>query len=116
MNKRCEDCGRFMKLGDRMPYDDDDDFDEELARECGLTEDQLDEAHGDSEGKWSRFRYVLEQWECDNCDTLEPHLEGPRYYWNPKSGWYDGQKPTTPKERAAQKREHQKAAGQLDMF
>lgn len=106
MGKKCEDCGRFMRLTDRMPQDDE--FDSELAIECGYDE------NGDSpyDMKWRGFAYVQAQWECTTCDTIEWHTEGKKYYFNPESGNYDGEKPLTPKDKLRIERETQEAAGQ----
>jgi hypothetical protein len=97
-----------------MPIDDE--FDEELAFECGLTEDGLLDVYGDIDGEWSRFHYVYDQWECRSCDVYYDHVDGPRHYWNPETRAYDGAKPQTPKERAIQEREQQEAAGQLRLI
>lgn len=103
-----------MALTDLMP--EEDEFDLELAIECGLTPEQEDDAHWDTQGKWSRFRYIQDQWECENCDTLMWHVEGKKYYWNPRSGNYDGSKPLTPKERARKANQRQEKAGQLRLM
>lgn len=113
MSKKCEGCGRFMALRNIIP--DSDEFDEELAFECGLTEDQLDEAYN-FDSKWARFRYIQDQWECDECQTQMSHEEGKRYYWNPKSGNYDGAKPLTPKEKVLREQKRQEKAGQQRLF
>jgi len=96
--KKCPTCGKFMHLTDRLPKDDQ--FDYELARECGLTQEQIDKAyHGDS--PYSRFFYVQDQWECGGCFKLIPHTEGQRYYYNPFFADYNGTKPLTPHEKKA---------------
>lgn len=110
--KRCPTCGRFMALSDTMPLWDEDEFDMALAVECGFdidTDDKLDE-------QWIRFSYVLDQWYCKSCVRLEPHTSGKRYYFNPDSGWYDGEKPLTPKEQIVLENQRQEAAGQLRLF
>lgn len=76
MSKRCEFCGRFMALTDVLPMDDDE-FDYELAGQHGFCED-FDSPFDD---QWARFHYVQDQWECDNCQTQEWHVEGKRYYY-----------------------------------
>jgi len=111
MGKKCEYCGRFMKLSDLLP--DDDEFDIELAIKCGLLPEDEQEAYGDFDGEWSRFRFVYDQWHCDNCDVMEDHTQGKRYYWNADSGNYDANAPLTPAEIDALERQ---AAGQLPLF
>ncbi len=111
MRKNCEYCGQFMRLTDRMPQDDE--FDEELAVQCGLSDEQIEEGMWNSESPHSRFNYVQDQWECTNCGTLTTHETGPRYYWNPDSGNYDGEKPLTPAERIQAENVQQEAVGQL---
>lgn len=112
--KRREDCGRFMRLTDRLP--DDDEFDEQLAIACGLTDEQIDEAQWDYDGEHSRFHYVNDQWECEHCETVMADDTGRRYYWNPASGNYDGERPLTPKQRAALEAHQQEKAGQLRLL
>lgn len=109
----CPDCGRFMRLTNRMA--DEGEFDEELAFECGLTEERLADAMFDFEGEWSRFHFMYDMWECV-CGQLIAHTEGRTYWWNPQTGCYDGQKPLTPKEQAALERARQEAAGQLPLI
>jgi len=101
-----------MRLTDRLPMDDE--FDRELAIECGFTDEQLD---GDRfELPLSQFVYVQDQWECESCQVTEWHTEGPRYYYNAETNQYDAPKPLTLKERAALERQAQEAAGQLKLF
>lgn len=115
MSKKCENCGRFMKLTDLMP--DTEKFDEETAHACGYDERYSDDMFDE---KWERFHYIQDTWECDHCQCYEWHTEGPRYYWNPDSCNYDGKRPETDKEReqrlAREKRERLEAAGQMRMF
>lgn len=115
MSKKCEDCGKFMALTDLMP--DEDEFDEELAYECGMTDDEYNDAIFDTEGKWSRFRYVQDQWECATCQSTEWHTEGKRYYYDyERNGYFEDVKPLTPKETIAQENRRLEKAGQQRMF
>jgi len=108
--KKCQLCGRFMRLTDVMP--DSVDFDYELAIECGLTPDQETDARWDYDGKWSHFHYIQDLWECENCQIDEWHTEGKRYYWNYAEGNYsEAYKPLTPKEQAELERQAQAARG-----
>jgi hypothetical protein len=109
--KRCDQCGCFVHLTDLMPQDDQ--FDEELAIECGFNPDSDDEY---SE-KWEQFHYVQDQWECNNCGCTAWYTEGERYYFDPEECNYSAEaKPLTPKAQAAQERKRQEEAGQQRMF
>lgn len=111
MSKNCPECGKFMALTDLLPQDDE--FDYELAVECGFDE------RNDSEfdDKWQAFRYVQDQWECDSCGISIWHVEGLRYYYEPESNSYQKTaKPFTPQELAIRERLEQEAAGQPRMF
>lgn len=108
--KRCDDCGRFMKLTDRLPMEDE--FDYELARECGYTDEQIDELSR-FDPPLCQFVYVQDLWECDNCHSSQWHTEGPKYYYDHEANNYLAAKPITPKEQAELDRQAQEAAGQL---
>lgn len=114
--KRCELCGRFMRLTDLMP--EDDDVDEELALAHGFTRHELDTL-SPYDSPLSKYVYVQDQWECDNCDVTEWHTEGEKYYWNENSGNYDANAPASPEEKqridAQKERQQAKDAGQLDL-
>lgn len=113
MKKKCPDCGKFMALTNRLPYEDE--FDEELALECGITEEQINTIFpGDA--PLNRFTYVQDMWECSGCDTLFWHTEGEKYYYNPETNNYDAPKPITLKEQAEIERLKQEAAGQLRLL
>lgn len=113
MSKRCPDCGRFMALTDLLPSEDE--FDEELAIECGLTDEQLD---GDPfEPPLCNFRYVQDLWECSTCGSIIWHTEGQRYYYDYENNWYYAEsKPLTPKEKIAIENQQQEQAGQLRLI
>ena len=113
MSKKCPECGKFMALTDLLP--DEDEFDDELAAECGLTDEQRD---GDPfEPPLCTFRYVQNLWECNTCDLVIWHTEGPRYYYDYNQNWYYADsKPLTPKEIAARERQAQENAGQMKLF
>lgn len=111
--RRCEYCGRFMAKTDYLP--DDDDFDEELAIECGYSQEQIDNADLTTEGDMSRFRYVTDVWECASCDVLV-QFNTKRYYWNPEVGTYTPERPMTLREQAERDRQQQEAAGQLRLL
>lgn len=108
--KHCPDCGRFMALTDLLP--ENDEFDEELAIDCGFDPD-----HDDIfDERWQRFNYVQDQWECTNCNTLEWYTEGRRYYFDPAKGDYSARapkRPLTETELAALENARQEKAGQL---
>jgi hypothetical protein len=114
--KRCEDCGRFMRLTDLMPQDDQ--VDVELALQCGFTQQEIDTLHP-YDSPLSRFVYVQDQWECDNCQTTQWHTEGKKHYWNDTAGDYSGERPLTLEEqrqrRIEQARKQALDAGQLDL-
>lgn len=112
MRKKCEDCGKFMAKTDYLPYDDE--FDTELAYECGLTEEGEYDALFDDSGEWSRFRYVQDVWECRGCGAWEEDHDGPRYYYDHiRNNYFLDAKPLTPKEIAEQARQAQEDAGQM---
>lgn len=112
MSKKCEDCGKFMKLTNLMP--DEDEFDFDLAYECGLTEEEEGDAMLDLKGGWSRFRYIQDQWECESCQVTEWHTEGQRYYYDyERNNYFADAKPLTPCEIAEQARQAQEDAGQM---
>lgn len=116
MSKKCQFCGRFMNLTDLMPQDDE--LDEELALSHGFTQDELDTLDP-FESPLSKYIYVQDQWECDNCQTTEWHTEGKKYYWNDASGNYDADAPISPaeKQRIEREQERQRAidAGQMEL-
>lgn len=89
MSKRCEFCGRFMRLTDELPMDDD--FDCELAAQHGFRVG-IDSPFDD---KWERFHYVQDQWECAACGTQQSHIEGKRYYYRTDVNNYVEGKPHT---------------------
>ena len=113
MSKRCPECGRFMGLTDLLP--DEDEFDDELAAACGLTDEQMD---GDPfEPPLCNFRYVQNLWVCEPCGLEIWHEEGKRYYYDYEMNWYTEEaKPLTPQEQIALENQRQEAAGQLTMF
>jgi hypothetical protein len=116
MSKKCQFCGRFMNLTDLIPQDDE--LDEELALSHGFTQDELDTLDP-FESPLSKYIYVQDQWECDNCQTTEWHTEGKKYYWNDASGNYDADAPISPtkKQRIEREQERQRAidAGQMEL-
>jgi hypothetical protein len=116
MSKKCQFCGRFMTLTDLMPQDDV--LDEELALSHGFTQHELDTLDP-FESPLSKYIYVQDQWECDNCQTTEWHTEGKKYYWNDASGNYDADAPISPteKQRIEREQERQRAidAGQMEL-
>ena len=95
-----------------MPMWDEDEFDEELAIACGITEHEITNFF-EFEDDLIRFNYVQDQWECSGCGNVENYDDGPRYYYNPETNNYDAPKPLTIKERMEQERLKQEAAGQL---
>lgn len=113
MKKRCESCGRFMRLTDEVDLEDEN-FDEELANQCGLSWD--DEGFSPFEEPYCRFNYVQCQWECTNCNTYVAHAEGEKFYYNPDENNYTGARPLTLREQAEQARQAQEDAGQLRLF
>lgn len=113
MRKRCEFCGRFMKLTDEVDMDSEN-FDEELANACGLSRD--DEDFDPFNEPYCRFNYVQYEWECSNCNVHVTHEEGEKFYYNPDENNYTGPKPLTLREQAEQARLAQEAAGQMRLF
>ena len=111
--RHCEYCGRFMAKTDYLP--DADDFDEELAIECGYSQEQIDNADLTTEGDMSRFRYVTVVWECASCDVWY-QFDTKRYYWDPEVGTYTSERPMTLREQAERDRQQQEAAGQLRLL
>lgn len=113
MKQRCPECGKFMKLTDYIPREDED-FDDDLALACGYIQEQVDTANWFEE-PLCRFIYVQNLWECvdPDCDTWVSHTEGPKYYYNPETNNYDAPKPLTLKEQAEIERLKQEEAGQL---
>lgn len=109
----CENCGRFMRLTDYLPRDDEE-FDEELAFACGFTQEEFDTL-SPFEEPLCRFNYVQNLWECSECDLYVVNTEGEKHYYNPETNFYDAPKPVTLKEKAEQERIAQEAAGQLRM-
>lgn len=102
-----------MALTDLLP--DIDEFDEELAAQCGLTNDEL---KGDSfEPPLCNFNYIQDVWKCSSCGHEEWHEEGPRYYYNYEANWYSIDfKPLTPAEQVAKENRELEAAGQLKLW
>ncbi len=114
--KRCESCGKFMRLTDLTPYEDM--LDEDLLRSYGmvLSDADLDEFYDLNNVTGTRFRYVHDQVECSGCGDQYNHDEGKKYYWNPVSGNYDAdapEKPLTESDLIRIDNAHQEAAGQL---
>ena len=112
-SKRCEYCGRFMRLTDLMPQDDA--VDEELALLHGITQEELDTLDP-YESKLQKYVYVQDQWECDNCQYTIWHTEGEKYYYNPRTNDYSAKAPKAPlteAQRAAQHNRQQERKGQL---
>jgi hypothetical protein len=99
-----------MRLTDRFPGDDE--IDKGTMIECGLDPHNY---HPDDE-RYLRFHFVYDQWECVDCDTLIPHVEGKRYYYTPDTGNYDSEKPLTTRKRQILKNQRQERAGQLRLF
>lgn len=114
--KRCEDCGRFMRLTDLMP--DDDDIDTDLALAHGFTQQEIDTLDP-YDSPLGKYVYIQDQWECDNCNTTQWHTEGNKYYWNEVSGNYDAEAPLSPVEKtrieAASERQQALDAGQTEL-
>jgi hypothetical protein len=102
-----------MKLSDELPLDDS--FDQTLAIECGITDDQL--LFGRLyEAPLDRFMYVQDMWECSGCGLVENFDDGPKYYYNPETNNYNAPKPLTLKEQAEAERLAQEAAGQMRLM
>ena len=111
MSKNCPECGKFMALSEYLP--DDDEFDDELAIECGFDE-TVDSMFDD---KWQSFHYVNDLWVCSGCDWQEWHTDGPRFYFDAeRMNYFADAKPVTPKEEALLQRIFQEANGQKRLF
>lgn len=112
MINKCPTCGKFMHLSDVMPIDDE--FDDELAFECGYTEDDIDNLP--YEDLW-KFHYIQDQWECGGCFYSEWHTEGLKYYFDPeRNNYYLDAKPLTPNEKLILENKMQEENGQLRLF
>src|ERR1043165_7063868 len=95
-----------MALTNLLPMWGEDEFDDELALECGYTEEQIDDRYRSDATfeEMSRFNYVQDVWECSGWGNTENHDESPKYYYNPETNNYDAPKPLTLKEQAEQER------------
>lgn len=113
MSKKCPECGKFMKLTDLLP--EDDEFDDELAAKCGITDEQL---NGDPfEPPLCNFNYVQDLWKCSSCNHEEWNTEGQRYYYSEKTNWYEIEnKLLTPSEQIAKENKELEVAGQLRLW
>ena len=111
--RRCASCGRFLAKTDYLP--DDDQFDEELALECGYSQEQIDNHAFDLDSPLIWFRYITTVWECGSCHVWY-QFDTKRYYWNPEVGTYTSERPMTLREQAERDRQQQQAAGQLRLL
>lgn len=111
--RRCASCGRFLAKTDYLP--DDDQFDEELALECGYSQEQIDNHAFDLDSPLIWFRYITTVWECGSCHVWY-QFDTKRYYWNPEVGTYTSERPMTLREQAERDRQQQEAAGQLRLL
>ena len=111
--RRCASCGRFLAKTDYLP--DDDQFDEELALECGYSQEQIDNHAFDLDSPLIWFRYITTVWECGSCHVWY-RFDTKRYYWNPEVGTYTSERPMTLREQAERDRQQQEAAGQLRLL
>lgn len=100
---KCPNCGSTMIDTDLMP--DTDEFDEELAIECGFEFDR-----NGVRPFGSPYDYIYGEMYCEDCQYVAGH--GQRWYWNEDDGNYTNDKPLTPTEQLKAELERQERAGQ----
>ncbi|MBE0688996.1 MAG: hypothetical protein IH587_02595 [Anaerolineae bacterium] len=111
---RCPECGRFASSRDY--FDENEEIDFDLARELGITDDEISEACVTASGPASRVLYVEEVAICYGCGN-EFHFKGAdRWYWDETHACFGSDRPLTPTQQAAAEYEAQEVAGQLRLF
>lgn len=106
---RCPDCKGEDIEKDLMP--EDDEYDDDLARECGFDPDDIAtyDAHPE-------FSYIHARMECLNPECGAVYSYGRRWYFDAAKGDYSAEPPLTPRQKAELERQAQEAAGQMRMF
>lgn len=110
---RCPECGRFAS---RCDYYDDEEIDFDLARELGISDDEIREACVTASGPGSRVLYVEEVALCSSCGNQFNFEGGKRWYWDEDHACFGDDRPLTPSEQAAAEYVQQEQAGQLKLF
>lgn len=113
-DRHCPKCGRRMYPGNF--FLDEDVYDVELAKQHGLTDEQIQEGIYDPDSEYSRYLFAMDDHFCQPCQYWEKHPEDGRAYWNPDSNHYDADAPMTELEKVMVENKRQEEAGQLPLF